>query len=280
MLIAIITALSALLTAGICIGTKAFASLMWLWVLPVSFLGSFLALVIVAFLFLLVACAVVDPDKPREKDSKFYRTMAKLYIQAVLILVRAKVELAGAEKLPKDGRFLLVCNHIHNIDPAILLHCFSKGQIAFVSKQENHNLFLVGKIMPMLLCPLIDRENDRQALKTILHCIRLLKDDKVSVGIFPEGYIPPDRKLRHFRPGVFKIAQKANVPIVVCTIKGSQHVIPNLMKLKPSKMQVHLVEVIPPEDFAGKTTVDIARQVYDVMAHDLGPDHVSTEENT
>ena len=282
MLIGMITAVSILLAVGLCVGIKAFAGLMWLWLLPAVFLGSFLLQALLAFLFLILACAVVDPDKPREKDSKFYRTMTMLYIRSILIFARVRVETQGLEKTPRDGRFLLVCNHIHDIDPAILLHCFPHSQLAFVSKKENHDMFLVGKIMPMLLCPLINRENDREALKTILRCIQLLKEDRVSVGIFPEGYIPLDRKLRRFRPGVFKIAQKANVPIVVCTLRGSNTVIPNLLKLKSSQVHMHLLDVIQPEQFAGKTTVEIAEEVYAMMAADLGPENVLTaeEENT
>ena len=36
---------------------------------------------------------------------------------------------------------------------------------------------------------MLNRENDREALKTIVTCIRLLKDDEVSIGVFPEGGI-------------------------------------------------------------------------------------------
>ena len=42
------------------------------------------------------------------------------------------------------------------------------------------------------------------------------------------------------------------------------------------------MDVITPEQFAGKTTVDIAEQVYKIMAADLGEENVLTpaeEEN-
>lgn len=279
MLLRIISALSAVGAFILCAVTEAFDGLQWLWILPVSLLGGFLFWVLVAFLFLLLACAVVDPDKPQEKDSKFYRTLVDLYIEAILTVGRVHVEATGLEQIPKDGRFLLVCNHLHEADPPILLHYFRKSQLAFVSKQENKNMFLVGKVMPKLLCPLINRENDREALKTILRCIQLLKEDKVSVGIFPEGYIRPDRKFHNFRPGVFKIAQKANVPIVVCTIRDTHYIIPNFLKGKPSKVQLHLLTVVPADYVKSKTTVELAEEIHDIMAQDLGEDY-RPEENT
>ena len=52
-----------------------------LWAAPVCFVSTFLGLLVLAALFLLVACLVVDKEKPQEKDSKFYRVMAKWYIQ-------------------------------------------------------------------------------------------------------------------------------------------------------------------------------------------------------
>ena len=275
MLIWILGAVSLLAAVLLCVLLGAFTGLTWLWLLPVSALGCFLLLAALAFGFVCVACALVDPDKPREKDSKFFRVMANVCVDTILTFARIRVHTEGLEKTPKDGRFLLVCNHLHEADPVVLLHFFRKCQLAFVSKKENHDMFLVGKIMPMLLCPLINRENDREALKTILRCIQLLKDDKVSIGIFPK-----QRKLQHFRPGVFKIAQKANVPIVVCTVRDTHYVVKNFLKGKPSDVQLHLLDVIPAEELQGKTTVEIAQRVYDMMAADLGPENILQEENT
>lgn len=249
-----------------------------LWLIPVFFVGGFLVFAALAFGLLLLICAFIDPEKPREEDSPRFRKMVMTYIHTVLTVLPVKIRAKGLEKTPKDGRFLLVCNHLDNIDPAFLFYCFPKSQLAFVAKKETKNMFLVKKVLPALLCQQIDRENDREALKTILKCISLLKEDKVSVAIFPEGRINKYRKLAHFRPGVFKMAQKAQVPIVVCTMLGTNRVIGNLLKCKGSVVDVHLLDVITPEQFAGKTTVDIAEQVYALMAADLGAENVLTPE--
>lgn len=279
MLIGSLCVLSVLTGLGVCALADAFAGLAWLWVLPVSFVGSFLVLALLAFGVVLIACALVDPDKQREKDSKFFRFLVRLLAEAILMISGARIHTKGLEKTPKEGRFLLVCNHLHEADPVILLHYFRKSRLAFVSKKENRNMFLVGKIMPMILCPLINRENDREALKTILRCIQLLKEDKVSIGIFPEGYINKDRKFHHLRPGVFKIAQKAKVPIVVCTVTNTNHIVKNFLKGKPTDVDLHLLEVIPAQALEGKTTVEIADYVHGIMAEDLGDAYRPEEES-
>lgn len=279
MLIGIICALAALGAAGVCLKTASFCTLQWLWVLPVSFVGGILLLAALVFAVVYTACAFVDPDKERDEENKFFRLMIKLLAPAILTVARARVHTRGLEQAPKSGRFLLVCNHLHDADPVILMRYFPDSQLAFVGKRETKTMFLVGKIMSQLLCQFINRENDREALKTILRCIQLLKEDKVSIGIFPEGYINKDRKFHHLRPGVFKIAQKANVPIVVCTMTNTENIIKNFLKLRPTDIDLHLLEVIPVEFMEGKTAVDISNYVHSIMAEDLGEAYRPAEEN-
>ena len=278
MLLISIAALS--IGAGVltCFGCDAFLTNTWYWLLPVSALGYFLLLLLAGFLFLMYLCKRVDQTKPQEDDNKFYRIVADLIIQSAFPVLRIRVKKSGMEKVPTDGRFLLVCNHCNDSDPIILLNCFRKFQLAFISKRENQTMFVIGPMMHMLLCQLINRENDREALKTILKCIQILKEDKASVAVFPEGGIlSEDGKLHHFRPGVFKIAQKAYVPIVVCTLKNTKDVVHHIKHLKPSSVEMKVLEVIPAEELKGVTTVDIAHRCYDLMAADLGPDLIAEE---
>lgn len=244
----------------------------WLWVLCLA--GSFLLVAALSVAFLFVMAQRVDQSVPQEQDSPFFRRMALAYASAIITLCRVRVKKTGMEKLPKQGRYVLVCNHVGDADPVALLHCFPKSQLAFITKKENTSLPIVGGVMHKTLCQPIDRENDRAALRTIIKCIQILKEDKASIAVFPEGYSSLDGLLRHFRPGVFKIAQKANVPIVVCTLRGTVDLIARIKKFRGGKVEMHLVGVIQPEEFADKKTVDIAQQVYQMMAQDLGPEMV------
>ena len=275
MLLLCIAVISLAAGAAVCFGCGAFATLAWLWMLPVSFLGVALGLLAVCFAILMVMCKLVDQNVPQEDDNKFYRIVADLIVESAFIVLRIHVKKTGLEKVPTDGRFMLICNHVNNSDPIILLNCLRKSQLAFISKRENSTMFVIGPMMHKLQCQLINRENDREALKTILRCIQILKEDKASVAVFPEGGIDDDLLLHHFRPGVFKIAQKANVPIVVCTLKNTKVVVKNLMKWKRSDVEMKVLEVIPAEELKGITTVDIADRCYNLMAADLGPDFIA-----
>jgi 1-acyl-sn-glycerol-3-phosphate acyltransferase len=274
MLLGAFLAISVLAAVGICAGSGMFETLGWLWMLPVSFVGVFAGLLVLLFLLMLAMSAAVDMKKPQEKDSRFYRTVVMEMIRLVVPLLRIRIVEKGMEQPIPSGRFLLVCNHLHEIDPAVLLRAFPKSQLAFISKREVSNMFLVGKFLHKMLGQPINRENDREALKTILNCIRLLDEDKASVAVFPEGGIRGGHVLHPLRHGVFKIALRAKVPIVVCTLRGTHTVLGKALKLQPSQVELHLVGVIPAEELEGKTAVQVGERVYEMMARDLGPELV------
>lgn len=267
--------ISLVVGAILCLLTGAFEHYGWMWQLPLFSIGMLVLLILGAFLYLVLLCNRVDLDKEQEADDPHYRRVLEAYVESALPALRVNVRTKGMNKVPVGRRFLLVCNHCSLIDPVLLLDKFAGHQVAFISKQENRDMFLVGKLMHKLQCQLINRENDREALKTILKCIQILKDDKASIGVFPEGYILPDRKLHEFRPGVFKIAQKAKVPIVVCTMKDTANAIENLLHYRPSEIELSVLQVLEPEEFLNKKTVEIADRIYHMMAQDLGPDRVA-----
>ena len=60
------------------------------------------------------------------------------------------------------------------------------------------------------------------------------------------------------------------MPIVVCTIRGTREIFKNLKHLRRTDVDFHLVEVIPPEGYAGMNTVELGEMIYEKMIGDLG----------
>ena len=270
MLLNLIYLLSALVATGAWLLTDA------LWVWPLGFVGCFLLSLLICFLIVLYEVKRSDPTAEYTTDDPFIRGIVKLYAPAVFRLLGCKIHVRGAELMPTEGRFLLVSNHLQDLDPGVILASFPDTQLGFIAKKEVLQMPILNRLMPRLLCQFVNRENDREALKTILKCISILKEDLSNVAVFPEGRKSTDRfLLHHFRPGVFKIAQKANVPIVVCTLNGSQNILPNAKRLRRTRVRLHLLEVIPAGELKGVTTVDIAARVHAIMAADLGAEFVA-----
>lgn len=245
-----------------------------LWALPLLYIGCLVGFVLLAFGFLCLMCIPVDVHKPLpHEDSRFYRKMVYLYIELIIQLLGAKFTTSGLERIPKDRRFLLVCNHQSQVDPAILHHFFPRSQLAFICKKEVIDMPIAGQYTYKTLCQYVNRENDREGLKTILRCIQLIKEDKVSIGVFPEGGMYLVNKLNPFRPGVFKIAQRAGVPIVVCTLKNTSEILHQIKHLKRIHARLHLVDIIPDWQVAQMSTAEISQRVYDLMLEDLGEEY-------
>ena len=276
MLLNLIWSLSALSGVGLCALSVGFDGLSTIPVFLLGFALGFVLCLLGCFLAVWIPSRRVDPLQEQDGDDPYIRGIVKLYAPAVFKLLGCKIEASGTEKLPKEGRYLLVCNHLYDLDPGIPLTLFPDAQLAFISKKENIDKPIIGPLMLKIQCQLLDRENDRAALKTILRCISILKEDKANIAVFPEGGIIKDGKLLHrFRPGVFKIAQKAGVPIVVCTLNGTQNIVENVKHFRQTRIDFHLLEVIPAEELRGVTTVDIAERVHAIMAADLGQENVA-----
>lgn len=278
MLLNLIYVLSALVALGVCAAAGGFSSLAWLRLLPLGFVVCFVLCAVVCFLYVWLSDRYSDPSAQYDSDDPHVRGIIRWYAPAVFRLLGCKIEASGTEKLPADGRFLLVSNHLADLDPGIFFITFPHNQLSFIAKKEVQDMPIVGRLMRKILCQFVDRENDREALKTILRCISILKEDKANIAVFPEGKKSTDQYLlHHFRPGVFKIAQKANVPIVVCTLRGTQNILPNAKKLRRTHIRLNLAEVIPAGELKGVTAVDIAHRVHAIMAGDLGAEHVAED---
>lgn len=206
-------ALALLSSCALTYAASGFASLAAVWQVPVFFLGSFLALVVLFLLVVLVSCLFVDPKKLLEKPSGYFRFLLNEFCRIALALGGVHVNVTGLEKVPRESRFLLVSNHRFAFDPIVFYAAMPWAELAFLSKKENFSIFIVAQVMREVLCLPVDRNNDRESLKSILKAIQFIKDDKASIAVFPEGGTNKTADpLLPYRSGVFKIAQKANVP--------------------------------------------------------------------
>ena len=277
MLIRFFMLLSLIFSAVISLIVGAFESYRWLWVMPSLSVGFFLAMMACLYGYLDLLRRRVDLSVEQDGDDPLYRKVVETMVDSLLPFVSLNVKTKGVEKVPAQGRFLLVCNHTCDLDPAPILYSLPGRQLAFIAKKEVRGYFLINAFLHKIQGQFIDRENDREALKTIIKCIQIIKEDKGSVAVFPEGRIHDDRKFHRFRPGVFKIAYKTKVPVVVCTLKNNRDMLKNLMHFKGTDVQFSVLEVIQPEEFLDVPTTELAERCYQMMAADLGPENVAQE---
>lgn len=237
------------------------------WLAPLLYVCFFFGLVLLQIGLVFLAFALGNPNSPSEKSAKFYHFIVKYTLPLIIWLTKVKINLTGMDpdEVPKDRKMLFVCNHQHDFDPAVIYSVFPDNEIGFIGKKDIlTKMPFIGKIIRLLNGLFIDRENDREAAKTIIEAIRILKSDKASIGIFPEGYTSKQCELLPFRNGSFKIALKAKVPIVVCVINNTRE-IPKRMFRFTTKVDFRIVDVIYPEAFEDMNTTELGDMVHQKM---------------
>ena len=152
---------------------------------------------------------------------------------------------------------MLVGNHRSNYDPFVTVIGLKLKEAAYISKPENFKIPFFGKIARKCLYLPIDRENAKNAFKTINRAADLIKKGEISYCVYPEGTRNRSEGLLPFHDGVFKIAQKAEAPVVVVALRGTE----TIHKNAPRKRTVVYLDVID---------VISADEVRSLSTHELG----------
>lgn len=239
------------------------------WLVPLLFVAFFIGLILLQFSLLALMIRFTDRDKSPDRGARLFRLLLKNSLPIIVTLARVKINAVGTEKLPENTHMLFVCNHQHDFDPVIMLSVFPDAEIGFIGKKEIYeDMVFVSKAMHRMYSLPIDRENDREAAKTIIKAVKILKEDKASIAVFPEGYTSKSCELLPFRNGCFKTAIKAGVPIAVCVIDNTRSIQQNMFRRK-TEVEFRLLDVIYPEQYAGMTTAELGDKIHTQMQKSL-----------
>ncbi len=256
----ILCVLSVAVTAALYI-TVPTLSLWWLLPLLVGlYAASFLLVVLVTVIF---SCIVRDA-KPSGARRVFYRLVSHLAEWACL-LCGMRVCAQGADRLPQDRPFLLVGNHLSNLDPLVALAALRGHETAFVSKPENFKIPVVGFVMRNAAFLPIDRENPRNAVTTIKTAAQQITARGLCIGIYPEGTRNKSGDgLLPFHNGSFKIATTAKCPVGVMTVRYEKGAFPYRRIVR-----VHIIETLDADYVAANRTDAISKRARTIIEDDL-----------
>ena len=175
----------------------------------------------------------------------------------------ATVYVHGGENLP-DRNVLFICNHMSNLDFAVLLAKINKP-FGFIAKVELEKIPMLSKWMRKINCLFMDRSDMKQQLQVIVEGIKMLKNGK-SLLIFPEGTRSRDGKIHEFKAGSFKLAIKSGVPIVPLTIMGTSDIYEgNGNILKKGDVHLYIHDPIYMENISKEEMGSLHKMVEDIV---------------
>jgi len=137
-------------------------------------------------------------------------------------VLKVKLEVVGKENIPKEA-CCFIGNHTSMLDVPILIESVGKA-MGFIAKKETMKNPLLAIWVREYVCVALDRENAREAIKSIREGAENIKNG-YSMAIFPEGTRSKDGKLLEFKKGSLKLATMAKAPIVPVTIEGAYKVL-------------------------------------------------------
>ncbi|MBP5662086.1 MAG: 1-acyl-sn-glycerol-3-phosphate acyltransferase [Clostridia bacterium] len=218
-----------------------------------------LALAAAYCLWVILSSVFINTRKEYDVNSRYYRCVLYSATFLAVFFGRIKIEIRGKEQVPA-GRFLLVSNHRSKFDPILTWHILRRQDVAFISKKENFSVPFFGRIIRKCCFMAIDRENPRAALKTVERAAKLIQNDEVSVGVYPEGTRNYGEGLLPFHNGIFKIAQKAKVPIVVLKLTNTAQIQHNF-PLRRTHVVMDFKAVLSADEVRTMRTVEIGERV-------------------
>ncbi|HIT53070.1 MAG TPA: 1-acyl-sn-glycerol-3-phosphate acyltransferase [Candidatus Fimivicinus intestinavium] len=183
--------------------------------------------------------------KIAERDALVSQAVQK-WSRRLLKLAGVKVVVHGLENIP-TGACVFVSNHQGLFDIPTLLGYLDQPH-GLIAKKEADKIPMIRTWMRYLGCIFLDRENARSAMESLREGVALLQKG-YSITIFPEGTRSRGEAMGEFKNGAFKMAEKAQVPLVPVRISGTYRVMEaNHMWIKPARVTL---TVLPPLSTAG-----------------------------
>lgn len=229
-----------------------------LWLIPIWLIVGYALAWISMVLLLIIMMPYMKFTKVDNKFKHYYiRSIAK-FLSVFVLRLDMKVE--GKHLLPTEGSYVMYANHKSYADPFILYQLVDKPT-GMAAKKGIYKLPIVRNYMPWFGCIRIDRENNRDAAKSILKGIEQIKQG-MCMAIFPEGGIKDrnDEQMVAMRAGAYKLATKAEAPIVPITLIGTTDV-KYRAPWRMTKIKVIIHEPIYKEHYQSLSTTELADHV-------------------
>ena len=166
---------------------------------------------------------------------------------------------SGLDNFPAQDGFMLYGNHQGLFD-VVAIAATCERPLGCVLKKELVNVPLLKQIVQCTKSFPMDREDVRQSLTVIQAVTEEVKQGR-NYLIFPEGTRSRQgNTMGEFHGGSFRCAVKAKCPIVPIAFVDSFKAL-DQKGSKPLKVQIHYLQPIEYEEFAGMSATEVAALV-------------------
>lgn len=216
------------------------------------------------------------PASPEKTRPSIFWPLAA--VAAPLIALFVKLEIRGAEKLPRDGAFVLAPNHYSEFDPlAVALAVWKIGRAPrFMAKESLFRVPVLGWILRKAGMVPVARHSSAAAARQTLKASEQLVEHARGVIVYPEGSLTrePDLWPMRGKTGAVRLALEGGIPLIPMAQWGVQAVMPRYGKLKlwPLRRPVTVIigDPVDIDAYRGRHTQPaVLAQATDVLMGDI-----------
>jgi 1-acyl-sn-glycerol-3-phosphate acyltransferase len=153
-----------------------------------------------------------------------------------LVSLMARIEIVGAEKLPRTGAFVLAANHHSEIDPLIVaVAVWRMGRAPrFMAKESLFRIPVVGWALRATGMVPVARTASSAAARETIQTSRTLVEHGRGVVVYPEGSLTRDPELWPMRgkTGAVRLALTGDIPLIPMAQWGAQQLMPRYGRLR------------------------------------------------
>jgi 1-acyl-sn-glycerol-3-phosphate acyltransferase len=186
------------------------------------------------------------------------------FLARVILFLLSSWRVNGQENVPEQGPVLIVCNHLHVVDPPIIAVSV-KLKAVIMAKEELFRHWFQKFFVQNFGSFLVRRRGvDREALRQAEHWLK----QGVSLIMFPEGKRSSTIQMQPAFPGSALIASRLGVPILPVSIVGTEKLRESGWWLRRPRITINIGQpfYLPPAD-SKLTRIELARLTDSIMEH-------------
>lgn len=214
----------------------------WIWLS--------IGLLILLWVPVMAVTRLFDRDPARYRTGRMFRRLG-----AAMTRVNPAWKIRIEGRFPDDPRhpYVVVSNHQSNADIPVVSRL--PWEMKWVGKAELFRLPIVGWFMRLSEDLAVARGDQKSRALVLLHARDVLKK-RCSVMFFPEGTRSRDGRMLPFNDGAFRLAVKAQVPILPLALDGTTDALPKGGWRFGPPSDIRLA-VLDPIDTTGLTAADV-----------------------
>jgi 1-acyl-sn-glycerol-3-phosphate acyltransferase len=164
----------------------------------------------------------------------------------------------GAEKVPQQGRLIVVSNHASDFDPPIL-SCCMRRPVAYMAKEELFQVPVLSQAIRLYGAYPVKRGSaDRSAIRAAIASL----EAGWATGVFLQGTRTPDGRITAPKLGAAMIAAKMQAPLLPVSLWGTQAIIRKGSAIpRPVPVTVRVGDLIDPPQAGDRDALEAVTQL-------------------